>query len=421
MKSGFGSSSLFAAVAAAAVFSVALGSCSDSGSGAPTPTPAPNPPPPPPAPAPGSPMSINIAAPPAPPAGSVAARLTTFASGLATPWGMAFLPDGRLLVTEKGGTLVLVSANGATVSAALTGVPAVDAGGQGGLLDVVIDPQFAINRRIYLSFSEPGAGGTNGTAVARAELNATATGLDNLAIIFRQLPKKAGTQAHYGSRLVFRGDGSLFVTLGERGSFAGEAQMLDSQLGKVARFAVDGTIPADNPFIAQGGNAAAVWSYGHRNPQAAALHPNTGELWVAEHGPQGGDEVNLSLAGRNFGWPNVSYGCNYGDPVGTGCRIGGGTHTAPYVAPMVYWYATSTAPGGMAFYNGNVFPEWSGNLFVGGLAGKALYRFVLSGGQLTGVETMFSGQHEIRDLKQGPDGKLYLISRNANAILRVDR
>jgi glucose/arabinose dehydrogenase len=408
------SKALFAGAASAAVLALAVVACSDSGYNAPAPMPAPPP-------VPGTPSSINVAAPPAPPAGSVAARLTTFATGLATPWGMAFLPDGRLLVTQKGGTLVVVSADGATVSAPISGVPAVDPSGQGGLLDVALDPQFATNRRIYLSYSEPGAAGTNGTAVARAELNSAVTALSNMAVIFQQQPKKAGTSGHYGSRLVFRSDGSLFVTLGERGSFAGEAQSLTSQLGKVARIGVDSSIPADNPFFAQGGNAAAVWSYGHRNPQAAALHPSTGELWVAEHGPQGGDEVNLSRAGRNFGWPTVSFGCNYGDPVGTACRIGGGTHNPPYTPPLVYWYATSTAPGGMAFYTGNVFPEWNGNLFVGGLNGRALFRFVLNGEQITGVETMFSGQHEIRDIKQGPDGRLYLLSRNTNAILRVDR
>ena len=356
----------------------------------------------------------------APPPGSVAARLTTFATGLDTPWGMTFHPDGRLLVTQKGGTIVIVSANGTTISAPISGVPAVDSSGQGGLLDVALDPQFAINRRLYLAYSELGTGG-NGTAVARAELNVTDTGLNNLTVIFRQMPKKSGTSGHYGSRIVFRGDGTMFVTLGERANFPAEAQDLNSQLGKVVRIATDGAIPADNPYASMVGNAAAVWSYGHRNPQAAALHPTTGELWVAEHGPQGGDEVNLSLATRNFGWPNVSYGCPYGSPVGTTCRIGGGTHNAPYVPPLTYWFPTSTAPGGMAFYTGAVFPEWQGNLFIGGLAGRTLYRLVLNGSIVTAHESLFSGQHEIRAIKQGPDGRLYLISRNANSILRVER
>jgi glucose/arabinose dehydrogenase len=213
----------------------------------------------------------------------------------------------------------------------------------------------------------------------------------------------------------------LFVTLGERFSYMAEAQQLDSQLGKVVRIRTDGTFPPDNPFAAQGVNAAAVWTYGHRNPQAAVLHPVTGELWVAEHGPQGGDEVNLALAGRNFGWPTVSYGCPYGDPVGAACRYGGGTHTGAFTPPIAYWFPVSTAPGGIAFYTGSKFPEWQNHLFVGALAGKTLWRFVLDGGQATAVEGLFAGQHEIRDVKMGPDGWLYLISRSANAILRVER
>jgi glucose/arabinose dehydrogenase len=244
--------------------------------------------------------------------------------------------------------------------------------------------------------------------------------LSSVTVIFQLLPKKMSA-GHYGSRIVFRSATEMFVTLGERQDFAAEAQSLNSQLGKVVRITTDGVPLADNPFYSMGGNAAAVWSYGHRNPQAAALHPATGELWVSEHGLQGGDEVNLSLAGRNFGWPNVSYGCNYGDPVGTACRIGGGAHNAPFTPPLVYWYPTSTAPGGMAsFYTGNRFPSWQGNLFVGGLAGAALYRFVLNGSEVSAVQTLFSGQHEIRDLRQAPDGYLYLISRNANAIYRIE-
>ena len=332
---------------------------------------------------------------------------------------MAFMPDGRLLVTQKSGTLALVSANGQSVST-ISGVPAVDARGQGGLLDVVLDPQFATNRRIYLTYSEPGPNDTNGTAVARARLNTAGTALEQVTVIFQQTPKRAST-FHYGSRMVFANDGALFVTLGERALFASEAQTLTSQLGKVVRIDTNGAPLPSNPFFAQGGAAAAVWTYGHRNPQAATLHPTTGELWVGEHGPQGGDEVNLALAGRNFGWPNVSYGCNYGDPVGTACRVGGGTHMAPYTPPLAYWFATSTAPGGMLFYTANRFPEWQGNLFVGGLVGRTLYRMVMSGPQAGAVEAMFAGQHEVRDIKVGPDGFIYLLSRNTNAIYRIER
>ena len=392
-----------------ALAAVALGACGRSPD--PSPTSASSP---------AGPLGIEVSAPPPAPPGSVAATLTVFATGLSAPWGMTFLPDGSLLVTQKAGTLVRVSADGATVSPPIAGVPAVDASGQGGLLDVALDPQFATNRRVYLSFSEPGSG-TNGTAVARSELNTMHTALDNVAVIFRQEPKKAGTSAHYGSRLAFRADGTLFVTLGERASFAAEAQSLASQLGKIVRVDASGAAPPDNPFFAQGGSAAAVWSYGHRNPQAAAVNPVTGELWIAEHGPQGGDEVNIARAGYNYGWPNVSYGCNYGDPIGTACRIGGGTHGMPYTPPLAYWYPTSTAPGGMAFYTGSAFPEWQGNLFVGGLAGRTLWRLVLDGTRITGVEAMFPGQYEIRDVRMGPDGRLYLVSRNTNSILRVER
>jgi aldose sugar dehydrogenase len=346
--------------------------------------------------------------------------LTVFATGLVSPWGMAFLPDGRLLVTQKAGSLVVVSADGRSISAPIGGVPAVDARGQGGLLDVALDPQFDTNRRVYLAYAEL-IGSDNGTAVARGTLNASATALENVEVIFRQLPKKADSTGHYGSRLVFRNDGTLFVTLGDRQGHAEEAQRLTSQLGKVVRIGSDGALPADNPFAAQGGNAAAVWTYGNRNVQAAAIQPATGELWIGDHGPQGGDEVNVALAGRNFGWPNVSYGCDYGAPVGTACRIGGGTHGPDYTEPAAYWYPTSTAPGGMLFYTGARFPEWQGSLFVGGLSGRTLWRFDIDGHAIVGQEPFFAGQHEIRDIKQGPDGWIYVISRNASQILRVER
>lgn len=369
-------------------------------------------------------MNVGTPAPPVTSSG-VMPKLTVFATGLNQPWGMAFLPDGRVLVTQKPGSLVLLSATG-TVQTTISGVPAVDAGGQGGLLDVALDPQFNLstNRRIYLAYSEPGPNGTNGTAVARADLNVGLTALENVEVIYQQLPKKV-SGGHYGSRIIFRPDGTMFITLGERQmpiSPTNEAQSLTSHLGKVVRIRPDKTIPADNPFASSTDPLTrAVWSYGHRNPQAAAIHPTTGELWVTEHGPQGGDEVNLALAGRNFGWPTVSYGCNYGATVGTACRIGGGTHNAPFTPPAAYWYPTSTAPGGAMFYNGTRFPEWQGNLLVGGLAGRTLYRFVISGNAIVGQEPFFSGQHEIRDLKQGPDGWIYLISRNTNQILRIDR
>lgn len=363
-----------------------------------------------------TPFEVNVNA--SHPSANPAVRLTVFRSGLSTPWGMAFLPDARVLVTQKGGSLVLLSADGSS-SSTISGVPSVDSSGQGGLLDVVIDPQFSSNKRIYLTFSESGTGG-NGTAVYRAELNSAATALQNGSVIFRQ-PKKSGTSNHYGSRLIFRRDGTLFVTVGERAAYPNEAQSLTTNLGKVLRINTDGTPVSDNPFFSQGGNAAYVWSYGHRNPQGAVLNPTTGDLWVAEHGPQGGDEINISLPGKNFGWPNVSYGCDYGDPVGTDCRYGGGVHKPPYTPPLVFWYPVSTAPGAIAFYTGDKIPEWQGNVFVGGLGGATLWRFVLNGSTVTSYQAIFPGQQEIRQLMMGPDGYMYLISRSSNQIFRIQK
>jgi glucose/arabinose dehydrogenase len=397
-----------AAWAAAALPALVLACACGSSEAAPAPAP------------PSGAYGVDVRATPPPPPGSVPVRLVPFASGLAVPWGLAFLPDQRLLVTEKGGTLRVVSADGKAL-ASVAGVPAVDAAGQGGLMDVALDPQFPVNRRIYLSFSEPGSGteaGLSGTAVYRAELNTAASALENGTVIFRQRPKVGGT-GHYGSRLVFRRDGTLFVTLGERQQ-GGPAQDLTGHLGKVVRIDPAGNAAAGNPGLGPGA-APHLWTVGHRNPQAAALHPDTGDLWVTEHGPQGGDEVNLALPGRNFGWPDVSYGCNYGDPVGTGCRIGGGLHGPAYAEPQAYWFPTSTAPGGMAFYTGDRFPEWRGNLFVGGLAGRTLWRLLLDGTTVVGREALLPGLHEIRDVRQGPDGLLYLITRDTDEILRVER
>ena len=354
---------------------------------------------------------------PAPPPASSSITATTFTSGLSSPWGMAFLPDARILVTLKGGSLVIVSADGKTVSAPLSGVPAVNSSGQGGLLDVAIDPDFATTPWVYLSYSEDGAGGS-GTAVARGQLVGNA--LQNVQVIFRQLPKVSGS-GHYGSRLVFRNDKTLFVTLGERQQ-GSPAQDLTGHLGKVVRINRDGSVPAGNPDFGAG-SRRELWSVGHRNPQGAALHPGTGELWQSEHGPQGGDEINISRAGANFGWPNVSYGCNYGDPVGNACRIGGGTHAPTYVEPLTTWTPTSIAPSGLAFYTGSMFPEWQGNLFMGALAGTALWRLTFSGNTLTAPEELLKSLGErIRDVRQGPDGALYLLTDGSGGrILRVAR
>ncbi|MFT3665154.1 PQQ-dependent sugar dehydrogenase [Piscinibacter sp.] len=337
---------------------------------------------------------------------------------------MAFLPDGRLLVTLKAGGMLIVSADGKTKTP-VSGLPAVASSGQGGLLDVAIDPDFGTTPWVYFSYSEAGTGGA-GTAVARAQLAGTA--LQNLAVIFRQSPKVNG-DGHFGSRLVFRGDKTLFITLGERQQ-GSPAQDLGKTLGKVVRINRDGSIPAGNPSLA--GALPGIWSYGHRNPQGAALHPTTGELWVCEHGPQGGDEINISRAGQNYGWPNVSYGCDYGASYpgsdNTSCRIGGteGKHAPAYVEPLAYWVPTSQAPSGMAFYTGDLLPEWKGNLFMGALAGTGVWRLTLGSNNtsITAREKLSLGQlsTRIRDVRQGPDGALYALTDGGGGrIVRIAR
>ncbi|HEY6510930.1 MAG TPA: PQQ-dependent sugar dehydrogenase [Burkholderiaceae bacterium] len=342
-----------------------------------------------------------------------------FASGLNAPWGMAFLPDGRLLVTEKGGSLQLISADGTSRSAVGLSLPGgLNTTGQGGLLDVAIDPQFASGQPwVYLSYSQPGVGGT-GTAVMRGQLDVNnPDALTGGTEIFQQLPKTTGPN-HFGSRLVFAGNDTLFVTLGERFEFA-PAQDPDSHLGKVVRIHRNGALPIGNPTI--GTAQRGIWSLGHRNPQGAALHPVTGELWVGEHGPQGGDEINIALAGRNFGWPLVSYGCTYGDPIGTACAIGGGTHAPTFTEPLTTWVPTSIAPSGMAFYTGTMFPEWQGNLFVGALAGTALWRLTVTDSAVTAREEILGIDVRVRDVAQGPDGAIYFIDESNGRIMRIAR
>ncbi len=363
--------------------------------------------------------SGNTPAPTPPAAGPITA--TTFASGLDSPWGMAFLPDGRILVTLKGGSMVILSANGSSTTP-VTGVPAVNSSGQGGLLDVALDPDFSTTPWVYFSYSENGTGGS-GTAVARAQLSGTT--LQNLEVIFRQSPKVSG-DGHFGSRLVFRSDKTLFITLGERQQ-GSPAQDLSKTLGKVVRINRDGSTPADNPNLGAGA-LPGIWSYGHRNPQGAALHPTTGELWISEHGPQGGDEINIARAGQNYGWPNVSYGCNYGDSYpgtdNSSCRIGGGTHEPTYVEPLTYWVPVSIAPAGIAFYTGSLMPEWQGNLFVTALAGQALWRLTLTGNTVAARETVALPElaTRLRDVRQGLDGALYVLTDGSGgSLLRIAR
>jgi glucose/arabinose dehydrogenase len=353
-------------------------------------------------------------------------RAVTFTSGLDHPWGLAFLPDGRMLVTERPGRMRIVSADGTTLSDPLTGVPAVHALGQGGLLDVAIDPDFATTPWVYWSFAEDGAVGS-GTAVARGLLNGTT--LSSMQVIFRQLPKVVVGDNNYGARLVFANDKTLFVTLGERETddptapTADHAQSLATHLGKVVRINRDGTVPADNPYVGVTGVLPEIYSIGHRNPQGAALNPATGELWLDEHGPLGGDEINRIVAKHNYGWPLRSYGCPEGSTPGTGCAIGAGTHFPNFDEPLDKWIPTSTAPSGMMFYTGDAFPEWKASVFVGALAGMSLWRLPVVGNSVGAREQLFADLGErIRDVRQGPDGFIYLLTDNTNGrIVRIER
>ncbi|MBP2294616.1 PQQ-dependent sugar dehydrogenase [Azospirillum rugosum] len=350
--------------------------------------------------------------------GTEKARVTvkTVASGLNHPWGLAFLPDGRMLVTEKEGNLRIVSADG-RLSPPLKGVPEVDDRDQGGLLDVALDPNFAQNRLVYLSFSEPGPNGTTSTAVARGTLSADGAALTGTRVIFSQKPK-VQSRKHYGSRLVFDRQGQLYVTLGERSEeqFRTQAQDLDSHLGKVVRINPDGSVPADNPYANKQGALPEIWSYGHRNIQGAALHPQTGALWINEHGPRGGDEINVPQPGKNYGWPVVSYGVNYnGTPVGTG------KSSAPGMEEPIYHWTPVIGASGMTFYTADAIPGWKGSLFNGGLTTREVVRLELDGTKVTHEERMFRDLGKrIRQVSQGPDGALYLLTDAGDGeILRV--
>ena len=347
---------------------------------------------------------------------SATPQVQTVVGALDHPWAVAFLPGGRFLVTERPGRLRVVESDG-TLRPPVAGLPAVAAGGQGGLLDVVTDSRFAANGTIYFCFSEPGPSGTNGTALARARLSDDRTRLEDVRVIFSQQPKVA-SRLHFGCRIVERmvggqPDGTLFLTLGERFTQRDAAQKLDNDLGKIVRVGKDGSIPPDNPFVGKAGARPEIWSYGHRNVQGATLAADD-TLWTDEHGPMGGDEINLPQAGKNYGWPLVSFGLNYdGTPVGTGQSAMAGTE------PPLHHWTPSIAPSGMAFLTSERYgPQWRGNLFVGSLKFKYLDRIELKDGRVVAEHKLLQelGQR-IRDVRQGPDGLLYVLTDESDGRL----
>ncbi len=373
------------------------------------------------------PAALN---PPAAP-GSLIPRSSTFASGFASPWSIAWLPDGRLLVAQKGGALLQVSADGRSRSTLAwpSPGPQIRDGGQGGLLGLAVDPDFATTSpHVYIAYQEPGTNGLSGTAVARLRLQgSTLSGFERL---LQQQPKVAQDGVHFGSRLAFLPDRTLLVSLGDRGQDSPSApdsrfaQNPAMSLGKLMRVARDGSTPAGNPAFGAGA-LPQLWSLGHRNPQGLAVDRATGAVWSTEHGPQGGDELNRILPGRNYGWPLRSYGCAYGAPVGPDCRAGGGLHSPlnglSFTEPVTAWVPTSTAPSNLIVLRGSGFPEWDGQLLIGALAGTGLWRVAVD--EHTGAVSrsqLLQSLGRVRDLAQGPDGWVYLATDDGR-IVRLDR
>ena len=352
--------------------------------------------------------SAVLAQAPAPTAAGPSVTAQTVATGLQHPWAVAFLPEGRFLVTERPGRLRVVDADG-KLQPPVQGLPEVAAGEQGGLLDVVTDSDFARNRTLYFCYSEPGQGTTNSTALASARLSADRQRLENVKVLFSQKPKVSSAN-HFGCRIVERTvagkpDGTLFLTLGDRYSRREDAQKLDNHLGKIVRVGKDGSVPKDNPFVGQAGALPEIWSYGHRNSQGATLAPD-GTLWQHEHGAQGGDEINLPQAGKNYGWPVVTFGVDY-----DGSKIGTGQSAAPGMAPPLHHWTPSIAPSGMAFLTSDRYGAgWKGDLFVGSLKFQYLDRIELKGGKVAAEHKLLEGIGRVRDVRQGPDGLLYLVT-----------
>ncbi len=354
-------------------------------------------------------LAVQTKAPAAP---RTAITVNSIAKGLNHPWGLQFLPDGRMVVSERAGPIRIVARDG-KISPPIAGVPKADVRGQGGMLDVALAPDFATSGLLFFSLSEPRGGSRNGTSVGRGRLVLDGNGgrLEDVKIIFQQDPAYASTM-HFGSRLVFDRGGNLFVTTGDRYSARNEAQNPANHLGKVIRITADGKAPADNPKLE--GWRPEIWSIGHRNGQAAALHPESGKLWTVEHAARGGDELNIPEKGKNYGWPIITYGRDY-----SGAKIGEGTAKAGLEQPVYYW-DPSPAPSGATFYTGDLFPGWKGNLLVGALAGQALHRLVLDGEQVVAEEILLNDRARIRDVRQGPDGAVWLLTDDPQGeVLRV--
>lgn len=332
-------------------------------------------------------------------------NVTVISTGLTRPWAVTSLPDGRLLITEKGGTFRIATTAG-VLSAAITGAPKVDDKGQGGLLDVALDPDFTSNRIIYWSFSEPVAGG-NHTAVAKGRLSNDEKTIEDARVIYQALPTYDGNK-HYGSRLVFDKKGNLFVSTGERSDLVTrpQAQQLNSALGKIIYITKEGQPVAGNPFINNPGARPEIYAYGIRNAQSLDIHPVTGDLWEVEMGPRGGDEINLIKAGKNYGWPTITYGIEY-----SGKTIGEGITQKEGMEQPVYYWDPVISPGGMTFYTGTTIPEWNNNVFIGGLSSKHIIRLVISNNRVIGEERLLADQNQrFRDVGEGTDGALYAVT-----------
>ncbi|WP_404987193.1 PQQ-dependent sugar dehydrogenase [Chryseobacterium sp. M5] len=331
---------------------------------------------------------------------------TVLSSSLTAPWGITALPDGRLLITQKGGTMRIATNTGA-LSNPITGIPTVNSNGQGGLLGLCIDPQFSTNRMIYWVFSENVGGGTQ-TSVAKGKLSASETSIENAVVIYRANPSSSAGNLHYGGRILFDSTGNLMVSVGERSDLSTRplAQSVTAAIGKILRITRDGAPAPGNPTFTQAGALPELYSIGHRNPQGIAIHPTTGELWQSEHGPRGGDEINRVLPAKNYGWPTITYGIEY-----SGAVIGSGIQQQSGMEQPVYYWDPVISPSGMTFYKGNSVPEWQNNLFIGSLSGTHIVRLVIKDNKVAGEERLLVNEGQrFRDITQGSDNALYAVT-----------